>query len=675
MSWLAIAQPILSVYAQNPDELVRLRVEGPEVTMFALLLTIGPALALWTVTTALSLLPRLEHAPHLLAAGALASLVGAGLARELLDAGVVLAALVAAAVAVALVYTRMTFPAVGSALRMLAVAPGAYLLYFLLASPVTAVLDTSTEALDARSVENPAPIIFLILDELPTGSLLDGDGSIDASLFPAIASLAGDGTWYRNHTTVAPFTTAAVPAILTGMMPTDPMPPAVASAYPQNLFSLLEGTYELNVVESEVTSLCNTSTCRTIAKQPTLAAVGELLDSARSIWWKVIVPSNEIVDPDLGNVNQLGAASPTQLLNDFTDGLRDSEIPRLRFVHALLPHQPWELLPSGHTYNGPNPSLGQTFFAWDDELSAERGRQQHLLQLQYTDVLLGQLLDRLQSLEIYDRALIVVTADHGIAFAPRQPSRGASPTTLDQIMWTPLLIKEPHQAAGAVVDTPARTIDILPTIADILGFEPDEPFDGHSLRKPNNRDSQAQLFSWTFNSFDLDAPGEDGYVRVDGQRWFQQLLATPGVPPDPVGDTSLRLYRVGPHPELIGRSVADMDIADPQSTPVDLNEPRTESLRIAPGQSMLPVFVDGSVQTPLDLPVGVVVNGNIGLVAETRVAPGGDDRHFWGLLPPQLFVDGDNTVEFVLVQSSADGVVLHPFPPVTGPAQALPAHG
>ena len=44
-------------------------------------------------------------------------------------------------------------------------------------------------------------------------------------------------------------------------------------------------------------------------------------------------------------------------------------------------------------------------------------RQRHLLQASYTDRLVGQILQRLEEVGVYDDAAIVVTADHGIAFS------------------------------------------------------------------------------------------------------------------------------------------------------------------------------------------------------------------------------------------------------------------
>ena len=64
----------------------------------------------------------------------------------------------------------------------------------------------------AVKVGSPHRIVLLTFDELPTTSLLDGNGKIDADLYPNFAKLAAGSTWYRNDTTVAPFTDAAMAA-------------------------------------------------------------------------------------------------------------------------------------------------------------------------------------------------------------------------------------------------------------------------------------------------------------------------------------------------------------------------------------------------------------------------------------------------------------------------------
>jgi hypothetical protein len=91
---------------------------------------------------------------------------------------------------------------------------------------------------------------MIILDELPTKSILDGRGGVDRDLFPGFGELAGTATWYRNNTTVAPLTPEAIPPILTGRYADhDALP--VAAEYPRNLFSLLRGTYDIHASEAQ----------------------------------------------------------------------------------------------------------------------------------------------------------------------------------------------------------------------------------------------------------------------------------------------------------------------------------------------------------------------------------------------------------------------------------------
>ena len=52
--------------------------------------------------------------------------------------------------------------------------------------------------------------------------------------------------------------------------------------------------------------------------------------------------------------------------------------------------------------------------------------QRHVLQVQYTDRLVGALLDKLRARGLFDEAVIVVTADHGVALMSGEPRRPAN---------------------------------------------------------------------------------------------------------------------------------------------------------------------------------------------------------------------------------------------------------
>ena len=157
-----------------------------------------------------------------------------------------------------------------------------------------------------------------------------------------------------------------------------------------------------------------------------------------------------------------------------------SELPRLHYLHTLLPHVPWRLRPDGSTYA--DIQLPGYFSQWDDSPgTAHFGQQRHLLQLGLVDRLLGEYLARLEAIGDFERALVVVTADHGISFVPGERSRGIGDGNVGGIANVPLLYKEPGQRTGTIQTQPVQLIDIVPTIAAQLEVEAPWTFDGRDM--------------------------------------------------------------------------------------------------------------------------------------------------------------------------------------------------
>ena len=157
-----------------------------------------------------------------------------------------------------------------------------------------------------------------------------------------------------------------------------------------------------------------------------------------------------------------------------------SELPRLHYFHTLLPHVPWRFRPDGSTYA--DIDLPGYFSRWDEVLvKAHFGQQRHLLQLGLADRLLGEYLDRLEAIGDFDRATVIVAADHGISFVPGERSRGIGEANVGGIASVPLLYKEPGQRTGTVQHQPVQLIDIVPTIAAQLRLDPPWTFDGRDM--------------------------------------------------------------------------------------------------------------------------------------------------------------------------------------------------
>ena len=98
-------------------------------------------------------------------------------------------------------------------------------------------------------------------------------------------------------------------------------------------------------------------------------------------------------------------------------------------------------------------------------------RAAYLAEVAFTDAQLGRLIAALERFDLYDRALIIVVADHGEALGERgyfTHSRRLDP----EIMEIPLIIKWPGQTRGRRVAHMVSQIDLFPTMLDVAGLAP-----------------------------------------------------------------------------------------------------------------------------------------------------------------------------------------------------------
>jgi hypothetical protein len=556
----------------------------------------------------------------------------------------------AAGIGAAVAYRR--FEAVRTWLAFAALAPVAFVVLFLVSSPTSHLLD-DVESAGPGDVGNPVPVVMLVFDELPLESVVDRDGTIDAELYPNLAELAGTSTWFRNDTTVSSSTWHAAPALVTGQMP-DPDAAPVAADHPDSLFTLLGDGYDMNVVES-VTRVCPSDVCDGSTSTVAAGGLDELLRDAGRVLRARLSPSGATGDAVAGMVEEGtdeggGGDEPAtgeepsedgfadfQLdqparFRTFVDGIVDDR-PALHYLHVLLPHVPYRYLPTGVRYPGPDPDLGRNGDDWTtDPWPVELGRQRHLLQVGYVDALLGEVLDALRERDVFDDALVVVTSDHGISFRPGEPIRGLEGQALTDegiadLAWVPLLVKEPGQTTGRVDDTNVLSIDVLPTIADVLDVEVPWAVDGRSALSDARTDGHKPFLPSDVNAFGVAIGTE---LAVEDHATLDDVLAN-GVDGflTAVGDPQ-RWYRTGPRPDLVGTTVETGTEVSVTFTDVDPD--------VDPSTGTAPALVRGTVAAgervePGDV-LAVAVNGVVGATGPAMDEDGavtfavivGDDR-------------------------------------------------
>ncbi len=186
--------------------------------------------------------------------------------------------------------------------------------------------------------------------------------------------------------------------------------------------------------------------------------------------------------------------------------------PLLAWLHIMDPHSPylppaefdrgWAAPPTPLSDLDVNRALYHLLFARrGDTAQAERfpshdqhevsresliehARALYRAEVAHSDRELGRFVDRLRRTGVLDRAILVVTADHGEEFDDhgeifhemRQPG-------YEELLHVPMLIRLPNgRLGGRVVTSQTRLLDIVPTLLELLDLDGlEHEFDGLSM--------------------------------------------------------------------------------------------------------------------------------------------------------------------------------------------------
>jgi arylsulfatase A-like enzyme len=147
--------------------------------------------------------------------------------------------------------------------------------------------------------------------------------------------------------------------------------------------------------------------------------------------------------------------------------------PFFMFLHYMDPHDPYFT----HPYNGE--ALARVANPNPDPAQADRYRAAYDGEIRYLDTEIGRLLDGLKTRGLYDRGLIVLTADHGEEFY-EHGGWWHGLTLYDEQITVPLIVKPPG-GAGAVSQALVSSLDIAPTILALAGLAAPAAMQGQAL--------------------------------------------------------------------------------------------------------------------------------------------------------------------------------------------------
>ena len=679
LTGLAVAQPLLDVTGKAPDFFLLHRSDRAQILLLVALIVLAPAAGLWAAEVLAWLVAgeRVRRLVHLVWVTGLFCLLALEVAKKLTPLRgrrLVLAALVVG-LAAGWVYAR--WAPIRLWLRYLAPAPLVFALVFATLSPTAELIvpaRASSEGAVATTQTRPGqplpPVVMVLFDEFPLQSLLDSSGHVDRRVYPNFAGFADQATWYRNATGIGGWTPFAVPSMLSGTWPTRAQRSSVPdrSGWPDNLFTLFDRYYNLKVFET-VTQLCPPQRC---GQTGTRSGFKTVAKETAKLYRTITSPQDTAADaasvgenPDLGGDDTkkgptayFGNLAQDQVrrVDKFVGSINaEDPQPTLYFLHVLLPHSPWKYLPDGRVYNSsslPNAAVARD--VWPTPVQ-QLNQQRHLVQLAYTDKVMARILQRLKDQGLYDKSLVVMTADHGEGFTPGNGSRGLGPGNAAQLMWVPTFIKAPGQTKGRIDDRNWEHVDLLPTIADIAGLTIPWKVDGHAQTSPPRRQTTDKTF-YNHPGEPLHRPGPPNFATVlhgvtdtlirahqNGERGFWQYGATA----DWIYQPPAKLGRIGGPP--VTAKIRDWDLFG----------------RIDPKAPAVPTLVVGQLTGPAPPQATMVVAVNGQVAATSGLFPMQDGQpatSFAAFVPDFLYRAGPGPpqLQLYLTTKTGSGTQLQP---------------
>jgi len=661
----AVAQPLFDLLKDNPEFFAARGSTGFDIVSFSVLLVVLPPALLLAIELLLGLIrSEVRQGAHIFFLGVLAALIAAQALKKSFDASdtVLVALSVAVGAALAVLWARAE--PVRSFLNVLSPVPLVFLLLFLLSGQISELAFPSEAKARSIGGVSRAPIVVVLLDELPSNTLVDANDELDTERYPGFAELAENATWFKNAYTVYDSTERAQPAIMDGDLPAKDRQP-ISSDHPNSIFSLFAKSHRMNVSE-EATSVCSRDLCEDTHPEESYGSrISSMSEDLGLVWLHVVSPPE--IENDLASVSENwgnfggggeeAEASPSAAevstrsnlnggravrFQEWIDNIVPGRRPALNFKHTLMPHVPWQYLPSGKRYRkAPNDVIpGLSNQSYEDTGQLNVLLQRHFLQTGFADLELQHLWKHLKDDGLWDDSLIVVAADHGVAFPHARERRRLGRESAAEIAPVPLFIKAPDQKKGRIDDAWVQTIDILPTIFDVLNLDPRVTMDGRSAfsEEVQNRDELRILIR---NSFEVLRIPADTFTRERraitdrNQSLFGSGADGPG-----------RIYEIGPHPELIGQPAA----AAGEELDVDLSY-KGDYGNVGADPLYVPVHVVGRVNGPDRHPrdIAVAVNGTIRAVGNTfKLAVGDDGELVSVMVPESAFRKGRNDVQVFL---------------------------
>jgi arylsulfatase A-like enzyme/Tfp pilus assembly protein PilF len=258
---------------------------------------------------------------------------------------------------------------------------------------------------------------------------------------PNIDAVAREGVLFRNARTPVPMTLPAHVSMLTGTLPpTHGLRDNLANRLPDASLTLAELLKARGFTTGAVVSSFVLD--RRFGTSQGFDTYDDRFQAAHQV----------------GGISERKGDETARTARDWLEGHEDR--PFFLFVHFYDPHEPYEPPEPFASRWKEHPYEGEVAFA---------------------DYCVGQVLEKLRQLDLYEETLVVIAGDHGEMLGEHgELTHGFF--IYEGALRVPLIVRVPRAKAGArQVDLPVSLIDIVPTVVSLVGAEVPKEVQGMDL--------------------------------------------------------------------------------------------------------------------------------------------------------------------------------------------------
>jgi choline-sulfatase len=347
----------------------------------------------------------------------------------------------------------------------------------------------------ARPVFPDAPVVLISIDTLRADRLpLYGYTKIET---PSLDRFAKDAWLFENAYSPCPMTLPAHTTMLTGMLPPE-------HGVRNNIGFTFDGDAHMSLPRLLKQRGYATGAAVSSYVLRSETGLGALFD---------FYEDSFDTTPGIQSVNYQRSGDKTAAFAEPWIGAHAGK-PFFFLFHIYEPHVP---------YDPPEPFRSRYGATYDGEVAT-------------ADSIVGAFLDDLKKLGVYDRAIVIVTSDHGEGLG-QHGEQQHSIFLYREAIRVPLLVKLPaNSGAGSRVAAPVQLSDIFPTVTAALGLPAPKEVSGTSLFDAGAKEAAGRVIygetlfprlqlGWS----DLHSVLDERYHYIHGPRpELYDMVADPG---------------------------------------------------------------------------------------------------------------------------------------------------